>query len=472
MILLNTRFNLEKDFNRKTFMDIVKDWINGSQYLTLTVDDFDFESDVDYQTESEDKTFKIVINNYDSRFIFQVINNDEGSIFDTVYVLDDKSDEHSMFVQQNHTYETYAVGLRDPELKVPNILKTIFWDEYGGMDGSFVTDNKALVFRKSDVKLAESIVKKQVEMINPIVYVSPSQNGLYDVNYDFLAQELMGQAHVVVEGSPRVAQAVREATEGQNPFGGAVNIYFPGGHETRLLPKGKGFIYEIIRAVRKSLARIEAPENMNPIKLRQSHNLERIKNSTDSEFVELCEEMLAEKDAAIDAIKKELDTVKQELSASRAKSANLQEGFEKSGDVNQNAIVFDMDEKDLYPDERKDIILKILQKEYNMIKDDANAGTSRKCDVLRDVVEHNFPSGTDTGLIDTIKRVLKDGVLSKEGIGCLQDIGFGVGKTGGDHYKLIFGDDDRYSFICANTPSDNRGAKNLISNISNTLFGF
>ena len=175
MILLNTRFNLEKDFNRKTFMNIVKDWINGSQYLTLTVDDFDFESDVDYQTESEDKTFKIVINNYDSRFIFQVINNDEGSIFDTVYVLDDKSDEHSMFVQQNHTYETYAVGLRDPELKVPNILKTIFWDEYGGMDGSFVTDNKALVFRKSDVKLAESIVKKQVEMINPIVYVSPSQ---------------------------------------------------------------------------------------------------------------------------------------------------------------------------------------------------------------------------------------------------------------------------------------------------------
>ena len=52
MILLNTRFNLEKDFNRKTFMDIVKDWINGSQYLTLTVDDFDFESDVDVANNS------------------------------------------------------------------------------------------------------------------------------------------------------------------------------------------------------------------------------------------------------------------------------------------------------------------------------------------------------------------------------------------------------------------------------------
>jgi hypothetical protein len=249
-------------------------------------------------------------------------------------------------------------------------------------------------------------------------------------------------------------------------------VYFPGNHETRLLPKGKGFNYDIIKTVRRSLARIEAPEDVNPIKIRQSHNLDRIKNSTDSEFVELCEEMLAEKDAEINAMKQELDAMKQELSVSRAKSASLQDSFDKTEGTSQNAIEFETDERDLYPNERKDIILKILQREYDMIKDDANAGTSRKADVLRDVVEHNFPSGTDTRLIDTIKRVLKDGTLSKEGIGCLQDIGFGVGKTGGDHYKMVFSEDDRYSFICSNTPSDNRAAKNLISDISNTLFGF
>jgi len=472
MLLLNTRFNVSKDFDRLEFVKLIKNWLNQSQYLDITIDDFNFESDVDYQNSAADGSCKIVINNYEKCFIFQFINNDEGSIFDTIYVLRDKDENPSLFVQQNHSYETYVFGARDPELKVPNLLKNIFWDEYGDMDQNLMTDNKALVLRKSDIKLATSIINHEMNYMNPVVYVSPSQNGHYEVNYDFLAQELMGQAHIVVEGSPKVAQTVREITDERNPFNGAVTVYFPGNHETRILPKGKGFNYDIIKTVRRSLARIEAPEDVNPIKIRQSHNLERIKNSTDSEFVELCEEMLAEKDTEIAAMKRELNAMKQELSASKAKSASLQDGLERSEESSPNGISFDMNEKDLYPNERKDIILKILQREYDMIKDDANAGTSRKADVLRDVVEHNFPSGTDTELIETIKRVLKDGTLSKEGIGCLQDIGFGVGKTGSDHYKMIFGDDDRYSFICANTPSDNRGAKNLVSSISNTLFGF
>ena len=120
-----------------------------------------------------------------------------------------------------------------------------------------------------------------------------------------------------------------------------------------------------------------------------------------------------------------------------------------------------------------DVVLKILQKEYDSMKDDINLSRSRKANVLKDVLEHNFPSGTDTKYTELLKSAFNDGALTKEGIGRLQAVGFMISKEERNaHWQFKFGD-DRYVAIFSATPSDKaRSVKNFVSGYSNILFGY
>ena len=495
MMLLNTKFVVDEALTRSELLRLANEWLHKSRHYDISLDGYN-GSDEEYIIESANSSKKIIVGNYESSLLLQIIcscainNNDddddddtpdESATYTTNYVLDDSSDVHMLHVSQEKVLTELTLNKKRPYVKLPILMKTIFWNELGGIDEGLITDDKPYFLRKTDMELAKNIINQTVDFCNPIVYVSPnSVTGHYDVNPNYLAHELMGQAHVVVESSPKIANDIREATNGENPFNGAVKVFLPGiKKSTTILPKD-GYKYynsNIINYVRDLLVNVGVDDKYNVAKLRQAHLFDKIKNggTADAEFTKLCEEIINEKDSELTQLRKEIAELKQSLMTANAKADSLQGNFNKfAGDRDGDVLEFAITEADLYTDERKDVILKVLRKEHDAMKDDSNLSRSRKFDVLSDVLEHNFPSETDAELIECIKGAFKDGALSGAGIGRLQAAGFVVEKDGNQpHYHINLNGDDRYEAVFSATPSDKaRGTKNLVSDFTNILFGF
>ena len=490
MMLMNTKFFVSSELTRQEFLRLTNEWLHRSSYYDISLDDYN-NIDDEYTVESEDGTKKIVIGNYAEALTLQIVNicprilddtdddddQVESSTYYTNYVLIDTDEKPMLHISQEKVFNELSLSRRRSVVRIPNLMKDVFWNEYGGMDNDLVTEDKPLFLRKSDMALAKQIVNQEIDFCNPIVYISPnSSTGYYDVNPNYLAQELMGQAHVVVESSPKIASDIKSATDGANPFNGAVRIYLPGKQSMTLLGD-KGFNGKVINTVRELLSKVGVDDKYNITRLRQAHLFDKIKNGghADEDFAAMCETVLNDKDCEVAQLKKEIAVLRQQLSSATAKADSLQGSFDSYKEENPGeCIELKVTENDLYSNERKDVILKILQKEFIAMKDDANLSRSRKFDVISDVLEHNFPSKADAELIECIRGAFKDGALSGAGIGRLQAAGFVVEKCGRQaHYRINFGGDERYEASFSSTPSDKaRGTKNLISDFTNVLFGF
>lgn len=477
-MLLNTRFYVDKAFDRQMFLAKINSWLQNSNNFTLPEIEFDFKQD-ELIVESESKDQRVNIYNFDDRFALQVTVNSEGATYTTTFVLDDKSDKHSLHLSQNKVFTTISVeNDKRQAVNLPNIVKEIFWDECGDYDGDIMTDDKPLLLRKNMVDMAANILSQKNTYLNPVVYVSLVQRtGLPDVDCNKIAQELMGQAHVVVESSPLVSKKVQEALENKElqPYDGAIRILFPGG-DSKLFIRNKAlsnFDYAVINSVRRIMAGVTIEDSFSIAKMRQRVMLNKIANSDDKEFAQMAEEMLNEKDAEIATRDKEIENLKQKLYDMTNKADVLQNSFDKTEAESDGGINIAAEAPEMYDGEYLNVILKVLKKEYDSMTGDANLAGSRKYDVLGDVLAHNFPRTTDADLIKCIEEAFKSGNISRDGIGSLKRAGFTVEKgSRASHYKVYFKNFDKYFVTVASTPSDKRGMKNTISDLINILFGY
>lgn len=477
MILLNTKFYVDKELTRKVLFDLIYEWLSTSERYDLDVSGFDF-SQSDFKVESSDGTQKVIINNYDDKFIYQMIKSDDVAKFTNSFILDDKSDKPIMAVQLEKE-QLQATVTQDKSFFVPRLMKDIFWHEYGGDDNGLMTDDKAYILRKSDVKFASDILNRKIPFLNPIVYVTPYLNsGNYSVNYDKIARELIGLAHVVVEGSPKVSIQIREETDSKNAFDGAVDIFLPNGESKRLTPPSdREFNYWIVNEVRAIMQNVIIENDFNVLKIRHNHKIQALQ--MDPELQKIFDEIIAEKeeeltlkDEIIGEMSEELTECKARIMRLNAKAASLQHGFE-SQDVAGDIQIM-TSEHDLYEGEMLDVLLRLIQKEVNAMSDDSNLNSSRKYHVLKSILDGNNMTGKREELIDIFKSAFKDGSLSSDGIRTLEMNGFTVQKEKGDsHYKIRFGDDNRYQIVFSSTTSDKKcAAENNISAFSNILFGY
>lgn len=477
MLLLNTQFNIENAVTRRMLFEIARKWLATSSFYSLELNseliDWNEESG-EHTAETEDGSEKAFIGNYKDAFVLQFIMHDdsEAAVFTTTYVLDDTIEQHVLHFSQDKSLTGISSSPSTRQrINLPVIMKDIFWNEYGAMDACLPTEDKPFVFRKSDVDLAVGIVQNKYDFMNPVVYVSPDMhNGSYTVNCNMLAQYLMGQAHVVVEGSPIIANMIKDKVNCENAFNGNVKIYTPGGQALNLQPKAdSNFNFDIINAVRNMQTRTRIDDRYDVSRLKQNYMLSKI--GSDTEVYKLCESMLADKDAAINQLKNELSNAKRDLSSANCKIQNLQNSFDKVRDSADKTVHLELTENEWYAHEIRDIVLKVLQKEFDSIGNDPKVQRSRKYTVLKDILDHNEPDASHVDFVNVLKSAFKDGSLTKEGISALQAAGFNVTK-GKEHYHVTFNNDDRYIGIFAVTPSDVRASKNGVSEFSNLLFGY
>lgn len=143
------------------------------------------------------------------------------------------------------------------------------------------------------------------------------------------------------------------------------------------------------------------------------------------------------------------------------------EAAKRTGAAGSSDILTDGEEKDLYVNERHEILLDVLKEASKNIKPG-----SRRADVINDLIAHNPVTGEPRKRIKAIKEILKGYRGMNEKIKSkLRSLGIHAKDQHKKHYMLHYYDDSRYFVTMTATGSDaGRGGQNLASDIAKKFF--
>lgn len=130
-----------------------------------------------------------------------------------------------------------------------------------------------------------------------------------------------------------------------------------------------------------------------------------------------------------------------------------------------NDIILKRREADLYPGEQREIVLRTIQQGSERCMEDG-----RIQHVLCSLLEMNQPHQVMSELEESVRNILINASqLGTREKSALQRLGFKV-KSENNHLKLVFKNDDRYTFVTAKTHGDRRGMKNFTSEVTKRPF--
>lgn len=472
MLLFKTRFPLSKDIQLADIVQLFQEEIPLDLWSAL-----DLTQSVnllEQEIEFTDRVEKWTVGWVDTRFGVECIRQrrDDNVQSQFIYMVDCQEAAPEMFVSVSMEFlRSRQADMVWNHSYIPKVVKQMFWMEYVGDDNGLPVDDHVIWMRRKNAKdLFAKIV--QGDYLQPVVYVSSmeqTENHLiaYPVDPDKLAQMLCGMAHVVVEANPCVRNVISGSVKSKLPKEGGSFIRFADGDMHVFGPDTGQLEDVIVDTIRSVLTNVTVPEQFQFSRMRYECMLQQLRSSSGDhdEMISLCDTMLAEKD-------KELDALKQELYHVNAKATNLQTYVDSLKEESRPGILFEVSEHDLYPNEIKDVVLKVLEKEYKAIASDKSAGKSRKAFVLKSLLEHNEQSGTDAEIKAAFRKCMKNGTLDSSRLSDLEKLGFSVDKSGKEHYKVVFAGDSRCQTSMAITPSDFRSGDNLVASYMNQLFGF
>lgn len=482
MVLFNTQFYVNADFDRRILLKFLKEWlISSKRYVFL-------DQEIDSIKEDElnyDKTFEADSDKnpdihqelmlYDMEDACSIhLKVTEGSdIFTNTYVLRGSV----MAISLSKYSKEATIQQSQTQVNIPKLMRQIFWEEYGGMDGDLPTDDKVICIRKSDVQIAADIITGNVKHINPVVYISTYQNGRYPLVADMLAQDLVGIAHVVAEGSPVVSKSIYNILDDENkdrlPKDGQVCVFMPNGdrvafnednYNSHVLSK------TIKNSLYQAMAMKDVPQEFSFQHIKQGCILGKYKDN--DELTELFDSVIADKDSEIAELEDKIKDLTAKVLNLQAKEDSMQKKYLITDDGSDTECVkLVAGEKELYPGEINDVILKLIASTVKSMSGDSTLESSRKYHVLSNLLTLNTVTGQDILISKTLDSALKNGEISGETARQLSAYGFKIIPCK-KHTKIQFGDDERYVAMLSNTVSDYRAGNNIASIYRNLLFGF
>jgi hypothetical protein len=123
------------------------------------------------------------------------------------------------------------------------------------------------------------------------------------------------------------------------------------------------------------------------------------------------------------------------------------------------------DEEEFYHGEFIDFLIDTLsQASQNQVLD------SRRSHIIKSFLGANTKIGKNEEIRTKIEQILHGytNMTSQIRKG-LEDLGFEI-KESGKHYKIVFYEDNRYTFSLPKSGSDRRGSQNAISDIKKLIF--
>lgn len=482
MLTYASELRLQPDCNKETLLDCINSWFVGSKlgekwmaenqcspfdtYLQEKTDDF----------EMKGSGQKVEILDVDGLMLTQIKSETDDFKRNTYMIFREKDKDSDPIIFVGETLDLKKVGISISEentgMFAKEFVQTLFLNELEAtMDGSIQNFDRTIFLHGTDLgkyKTLLSLADKEFKM--PVLYL-PYGASSYAREFE---APFIGRLHILAESTPVVAKKLKEMM-GDNSYSSNLTMIIPGGESKQITAVDGSF--DVQDAIGKTKDLLQAFLAERPVDKKFSLSAIREeqlmkKFSGDADLKAVFDEILADREAEIATLSKELTAVKAQLHDEQVKNSSLQSSFEKMND-GMDSGMFKTTEKPMYEHEIEDIILKVLEKERDSMSSDAALKTSRKYHVLCDILAHNFPSGTDTYLSGLIKEVFEKGSLTRDGIRRLQSSGFTVTKNDRKaHYRILWHDDERYAATYSATGSDFRGGKNCASDFSNMCFGY
>ncbi len=468
MLVFSTKLFVKELLTDEIFINKAIAWVKGGKNYYFG--EFEWNEKEEFSVSSSDEKQKFTINRYSDAVVVHLVNIDEKIIWTSDFVLTKKNGKR---ILASFLYnDAVDMSVRLPEqFNRPYLLKQIVAEGFGELDGNICTDNLPFILSDDNLSIAEELILGKSDYMMPIVYVSATRNkSEISVDTYELAKDLAGVAHVVVEESCECTKRLRDLTDGKNPYNGAVQIFYAQNITQRILPKffsnSHQFRNEVAYSVYKRLILSRIDDEFSYAKLKYN-NL--VKKSAESiEISQICDELLDEKEKIINIGNLRIQEMEDKISNLQAK-LQIFENRLNNKETQSYLITFETQEVDLYEGEEKDIIIKILDREFKNMDSDPNLRESRKYHVLKSIIQENKKTGKDEQIKKLLREILnKDGSFNGAKRRQLNDLGFIVNE--GKHYKITYGNDDRYMFTLSKTTGDYRSNLNAVSRAANKLF--
>lgn len=477
VLRFSTKIYVKKEFTNETFIEMVFNWVKNSPNYSF--EELKWNGKEEYVVESKTKEQVLTILKYDETVMVHLINKDNKIIWTNDYVLTNRGNKRILAVQLYSDAEDVSITL-PKSFNRPHLLKTIIKDGYGDVDKDLEINDKKLIVTGNNVGIIEKVILDQEEYMMPIVFITPSiQTDEYPFNCDELAKDLAGVAHVLVAENNSVIYKLRDATKGRNPYDSAVQIYFCKGVSRRILPSffknPEQFRKEVAYAVfqRLILSKIDDGLSWSKIQINKIKENNLKVEEYNKALIDLYEEEIKNKETDLVARNSRIQELEEEIEKEKTKSTILEHRLKNKhaiDDISKTSVILLSQEYDFFEDEQKNIVLSILNKEYDTMKGDKNQREMRKFHVIESILQQNKISGELGDVIKNMRRAFpNDFRMTPATRKILRGLGFDIEER--DHYKLIYKGDQRYHFTLAKTPGDNaRGGKNLRSEILRVIF--
>lgn len=470
MILYSTMLDVNDTLTKEKFIQLVIKWNQGSQYEENVIPGLDWDGkkmNIKFGNEQCWLDIEEYRNGNTIAVRYEKVE-DNGRIWNTDYVVN--FNEKKMHIQLDRSFEGEANDL-DFKFSTPYFLTLL-------IDEGYLEDDMDLPVAKTPVYITDDNVKMLARIINgestyrlPVVYVSKTVYDQEPVDVARLSDRLKGVAHVLVQQNRDSDKKIRELTDDNNEYFGAVGIYYPNksARSRRFLYRNNSIpdrlmLEKIIRRVMLycNCQQIDGSYTwdgvMNSISRDRliSQRQERVQAETE------LDQLYDEFDDELKQSQKCIDALMRENNALRAENAGLNN---KLSEIDEKPVIIMGNEEDLYPGEIREIILSILDEE---LKNRVQEG-SRRRDVLSDIVKNNDYKNVYEDRKKEIQKILGNycGMSSKVRK-ALQDFGFQI-EEDGKHYRLTYFGDERYKTTLAKTPSDNRDGQNIAHEIQKTM---
>ena len=271
---------------------------------------------------------------------------------------------------------------------------------------------------------------------------------------------------MVVEPGNSFSRQLQALAKSTNVYGGTVGIYWPEGGEPRRFYLGTLYqtAAELGDAIQEDLHRTLRQRRPLPrctwahLREQVSQNTIAALKSAGSLSIDDCirsfGEEIAAKEQLLQEAEEEIERLRQEL-----RQREIRPG-------DDNILLSPGTERNFYDQEILGIVLDALADARKYVPPD-----SRRHHVLQSIVGANpLPHRTANAHRDALKNLLRGtSTLDARIRRGLESMGFRI-NNGGKHYKLVYQDDDRYTYTLPKSGSDHRGGLNAANDIGRLMF--
>ena len=466
MRVLSTKLDLDSSFSKEDLYNILSEWLKSNTLYRAAGELFDVSGDKDEtKVEAGYCTIETFTAQRDERdfLLFRLTHIYYSQTWETEVIYLVGKNQKSVIIHINCSGDTTRFD--DAPLLRSEIIRRFVKSGKIRADDLPITDTP--IYLTSDkVDWLAGIMNGKYSEDLPLVFVSKIFNSSgYEIDIDRVAHSLCGVGYVLAEADDNFVGLLKDKTSARNPYNGHIGVYYYGdGVSKSFSPLDVGRTGSLDKLVVSEVAKyVTAQVDRLDISWDSFYNEKVSKKARESE--ELLDEAIDENGSLEEQLKnakEKIHKLVQENGVLTAQKEALQKALREE---TEGRLILAADIPEFFDGEQYDLLITILSKALSNYSEN-----TRAYDLLKGILENNRLIGNGKHMEEVVKAVLSSGENPKDrDFAALREVGFEV-VSDNTHYKLVYKDDDKYTFILFKTSSDKqRGGKNTVSDIRKKL---